>query len=59
MLCLRFWILPEDSGSQNYFLLIGDWGRADSPGPCQRAVADHMHLVHVFIPLLEAERHTA
>ena len=32
----------KSQGSQNYFLMIGDWGRADSPGQCQRAVADHL-----------------
>jgi len=35
-------IQPNGQRSQNYFLIIGDWGRADSPGPCQRAVADHL-----------------
>ena len=36
---------PYCEGSQNYFLMIGDWGRADAPGPCQQAVAQHMQLV--------------
>ncbi|CAE7945115.1 PAP3, partial [Symbiodinium sp. KB8] len=35
-------IQPNGQRSQNYFLMIGDWGRAGSPGPCQRAVADHL-----------------
>jgi len=28
--------------SNNYFLIIGDWGKADGPGPCQRTVAEKM-----------------
>jgi len=28
--------------SNNYFLIIGDWGRAGGPGPCQTAVAEKM-----------------
>jgi len=28
--------------SNNYFLILGDWGTAYSPGSCQRAVAQHM-----------------
>jgi len=28
--------------SDNYFLIIGDWGKAGGPGPCQSAVAEKM-----------------
>jgi len=28
--------------SNNYLLVIGDWGRAGGPGPCQTAVAEKM-----------------
>jgi len=30
------------SRSSNYFIILGDWGKAGSPGVCQRAVADMM-----------------
>jgi len=29
--------------SNNYFLIIGDWGKADGPGPCQKTVGSMMH----------------
>jgi len=35
-------IEPHPKRSQNYFLLIGDWGKNGGPGPCQTAVAELM-----------------
>mmetsp|Transcript_2390 Transcript_2390/g.4364 ORF Transcript_2390/g.4364 Transcript_2390/m.4364 type:complete len:397 (-) Transcript_2390:201-1391(-) len=35
-------IVAEKQRSRNYFLILGDWGRAHEPGPCQLAVAEHM-----------------
>jgi len=32
-------IAADPKRSKNYFLLLGDWGRHDSPGPCQMEVA--------------------
>jgi len=35
-------IIPDEQRSSNYFLVIGDWGRAGGPGLCQEAVAEKM-----------------
>lgn len=38
-------IQPDATRSNNYFILLGDWGASDWTSPdanCQRAVADHM-----------------
>jgi len=35
-------IEAESQRSRNYFLILGDWGKAHGPGPCQTAVAEHM-----------------
>lgn len=35
-------IKPDPRRSNNYFLIIGDWGKADGPGHCQSAVAQLM-----------------
>eukprot|EP00931_Biecheleriopsis_adriatica_P053086 TRINITY_DN3100_c0_g1_i1.p1 TRINITY_DN3100_c0_g1~~TRINITY_DN3100_c0_g1_i1.p1 ORF type:complete len:623 (-),score=92.88 TRINITY_DN3100_c0_g1_i1:341-2209(-) len=35
-------IVADARRSQNYFVLLGDWGRHDAPGPCQMAVADKL-----------------
>lgn len=35
-------IQPASARGNNYFLVIGDWGKADGPGPCQLAVATMM-----------------
>jgi len=32
-------IRPSGQRSQNYFIIIGDWGKAGGPGSCQYAVA--------------------
>lgn len=35
-------IVPAAKRSDNYFLIIGDWGRYGGPGQCQKAVAAKM-----------------
>lgn len=32
-------IVADPQRSNNYFLILGDWGRHDAPGPCQMEVA--------------------
>ncbi len=35
-------IVPDGTRSKNYFLILGDWGRAGGPGHCQTQVANLM-----------------
>lgn len=35
-------IVPALTRSDNYFIILGDWGRSERPGPCQRKVAEKM-----------------
>jgi hypothetical protein len=37
-----FKIVPSSTRSNNYFLILGDWGKSGGPGECQSEVARMM-----------------